>query len=117
MMPAAMAKKGGKNQDTVSQSRMQALDDPTAAFPIGSLGQLVEDADGSDEDQPETQPDARSPVSGLQPGRAAEVDAPERDAPGTVRMGYLLLSLVGGGAAAALIGVVIVLVAVLLQQG
>ena len=43
MMPPTMARK--HQPDKVSHDRMQAIDDPTAAFPIGTLSQLVDQDD------------------------------------------------------------------------
>ena len=120
MMPSTMSRKSRHQPDRVSQHRMQAIDDPTAAFPIGTLSQLVDQDDESSVPADELPPgsDNFAPLpheEGYEEPDSEESDPPSAHAsPGTIQLGYLLLSLLGGGIAAALFAVLIVLLVLLL---
>lgn len=104
--------KRGKTRDKASRERMQALDDPTAAFPIGALGQIAKDLsdEHSEEDLPEVGGDD------IEPLEPEEVSVDASPSPRARRIGYLMLSLIGGGLAAFVIGLGIVFLALVVQQ-
>jgi hypothetical protein len=116
MMPPPMARNRPQKPDGVTHGRMQAIDDPTAAFPINKLSELVDQDDESS--VPEHDPLPR-------PGRSVEAfeetteeddeaEPPSHVSPGTIQLGYVLLSLLGGGIAAAMFAALVVIVALLL---
>lgn len=117
MMPPTMARNSPQKPDGVTHGRMQAIDDPTAAFPINKLSELVEQDDESSVPEHDLLPRPGQSVEAFEEVTEEDEEEPEPTSPvspGTIQLGYVLLSLLGGGIAAALFAAVIVIVALLL---
>jgi hypothetical protein len=116
MMPPPMARNSQQKPDGISHSRMQAIDDPTAAFPINKLSELVEQDDESSVPEHDLLPRVGQNVEAFEDDEEEDEESESglHVSPGTIQLGYVLLSLLGGGIAAAMFAAVIVVVALLL---
>jgi len=83
----------------VSESRLRAIDDPTAAFPVGELRRIAEEVERAEEARATAQP--------------AAAERPEAQPSPEVRPAVLIASLLAGAAfATAIIGLVAVVLLV-----
>lgn len=87
-----------KKGTPVSQNRLRAIDDPTAAFPIGALAGLVAELDDASEE-------GRTPVDDTtgDEGSTSEEVARAPAGPASINASYVVLSLLGGGLLAVMV--------------